>query len=81
MTKDDGALNKVDEAILEAFHHEQPEYIPLVADQLEMHLKYVETRCERLRDDDLIKQVTGEAVYFLTINGENYLAGEPISGV
>lgn len=74
MPNDESMLNKADNAILEDLHREQPDYIPLVANRLGMHLTYVETRCEELVDDGLLTQVTGEAVYCLTADGEQYLS-------
>jgi predicted transcriptional regulator len=69
-------LNKADDAILEAFHQDQPDYIPLIANRLGMHLPHVETRCDQLIDAGLLTKVTGEAVYCLTTEGEQYLTGD-----
>lgn len=69
-------LHAADRAILEDFRREQPDYIPLVANRLGMHLSYVETRCERLVEFELLETVTNEVVYAVTDRGEAYLAGE-----
>lgn len=69
-------MRSTDDAILEDFHREQPDYIPLVANRLGMHLDYVDKRCQRFVEHGLLKQVTGEAVYRVTERGERYLAGE-----
>ncbi|NHN59432.1 MULTISPECIES: DUF2250 domain-containing protein [Halorussus] len=69
-------MHSADTAILEYFQRSQPEYIPLVANRLGMHLDYVDGRCQCLVEYGLLEQVTGEAVYQLTDRGEGYLAGE-----
>lgn len=69
-------MRRVDEAILEDLRREQPDYIPLVANRLGMHLDYVDERSRRLVEHGLLEQVTGEAVYCVTDRGERYLAND-----
>ena len=69
-------LHAADRAILDELLRAQPDYIPLVANRLGMHLSYVETRCDRLVEFGLIETVTNEVVYAITERGEAYLAGE-----
>jgi DNA-binding IclR family transcriptional regulator len=69
-------MHSADAAILDALGRSQPEYLPLVANRLGMHLDYVDRRCQRLVEYGLMERVTGEAVYRLTDRGERYLAGE-----
>ena len=69
-------MHTADEAILEDLLCEQPDYIPLVANRIGMHLSYVETRCDRLVEFRLLETVTAETVYTVTDRGEAFLAGE-----
>lgn len=71
---------QADEAILEAFHRDQPDYIPLIANRLGMHVTYVETHCDTLRDYGLLEPVTDEVVYAVTDRGEAYLTGDLDAG-
>ena len=48
----------VDTFTLQDLLSEQPDYIPLVANRLGMHLAYVESRCDHLRERGLIEQMT-----------------------
>ena len=70
------SLYASDHAVLEDILREQPDYIPLVANRLGMHLSYVETRCNRLVELGLLETVTNEVVYAVTERGEAFLAGE-----
>jgi DNA-binding Lrp family transcriptional regulator len=76
MTERPDWMRPVDIDILAALQRTQPEYIPILANRLGMHLPYVERRCELLVDHELIKAVTGEVVYRLTSDGESLLASE-----
>jgi len=69
-------MHSADAAILEYFCRNQPDYVPLAANRLGMHLDYVDGRCQHLVKYGLLEQVTGEAVYRLTDRGEEYLSGE-----
>ena len=73
-------MHSADTAILEDLGRSQPDYLPLVANRIGMHLDYVDGRCERLVERGLVTRVTGEAVYRLTDRGEEYLAGTLDSG-
>lgn len=73
-------MHSADTVILDALRRTQPEYVPIVANRLGMHLDYVDGRCRRLVECGLMEQVTGEAVYCLTDRGEEYLAGELVLG-
>jgi len=63
----------VDERILDYLHEEQPDYAPLIASRLGVHLKYVERRCETLEENGLIEPISGEVVYRITALGVRYL--------
>lgn len=69
-------LRETDERILEYLDHHPPDYIPLIANRLGVHLGYAERRCERLVEFGLIEPVTNESIYGLTDRGRRYLAGE-----
>lgn len=76
MSSERPRMHEADEAILEDLLREQPDYIPLVANRLGMHVTYVEKRCDLLTEYDLIRTVTNEVVYAVTDRGEAYLDGE-----
>ncbi|WP_227377435.1 hypothetical protein [Haladaptatus halobius] len=76
MTERPDWMRPVDIDILAALQRTQPEYIPILANRLGMHLPYIERRCELLVDHELITAVTGEVVYRLTSDGESLLASE-----
>jgi DNA-binding MarR family transcriptional regulator len=63
-----------DECILRYLNENPPEYIPLVANKLGMHLGYVEQRVETLVEQGLLEPITGEVIYTVTERGERYLA-------
>lgn len=69
-------MRAVDTFILQDLLNEQPDYIPLVANRLGLHLAYVESRCDLLIEYDLIQPVTDELVYTVTARGEAYLTGD-----
>ncbi|WP_458190177.1 winged helix-turn-helix domain-containing protein [Haladaptatus sp. NG-WS-4] len=73
MTSRPDWMRPVDVKILVSFKRMQPEYIPLVANRLGIHLSYAERRCELLTDHALIAPVTEEAVYRVTDRGEALL--------
>lgn len=70
------SLRPADRRILEHLRDNPPEYIPLIANRLGMHLGYVEERCGLLIDEQLMEPVTNEKIYRLSERGEQYLAGE-----
>lgn len=62
-----------DERILRYLRENPPDYVPLIANRLGMHLGYVERRVETMVDRGLVEPVTGEVVYAVTDRGERYL--------
>lgn len=76
MTEHHDWMRPVDIDILTALQRTQPEYIPILANRLGMHLPYVERRCALLIEHELITAVTGEVVYGLTSDGEALLTSE-----
>jgi DNA-binding IclR family transcriptional regulator len=76
MTDPPDWMRSVDQDILAALERAQPEYIPLLANRLGLHLSYVERRCDRLADHGFIEPVSDEVVYRLTPRGESFLASE-----
>jgi DNA-binding MarR family transcriptional regulator len=65
-----------DERILQYLDDNPPDYVPLIANRLGMHLGYVEKRVETLVEHGLVEAVTGEEIYTVTDRGKEYLAGE-----
>lgn len=65
-----------DERILRYLEEHPPDYVPLIANRLGMHLGYVERRVETLVEHGLVEQVSGEAVYVVTDRGQRYLVEE-----
>ncbi|MFC7226219.1 hypothetical protein N0B31_02300 [Salinirubellus salinus] len=62
-------LRSVDVSILEYLDRHPPEYIPLVANRLGVHLGYAERRFETLVDGGLVRPVTNESIYTITEQG------------
>ena len=75
---DDGTvanpMHPADERILSYLNENPPDYVPLVANRLGMHLGYVERRVETLVELGLVQPVSGEVIYALTDRGKGYLA-------
>jgi DNA-binding MarR family transcriptional regulator len=65
-----------DERILQYLEENPPDYVPLIANRLGMHLGYVEKRVDTLVEHGLVEPVTGEEIYAVTTRGEAYLAGD-----
>jgi DNA-binding MarR family transcriptional regulator len=65
-----------DERILQYLDENPPDYVPLIANRLGMHLGYVEKRVETLVKHGLVEPVTGEEIYAVTSRGEEYLADD-----
>lgn len=63
-----------DERIVRYLRENPPDYVPLIANRLGMHLGYVERRVETMVDHGLVEPVSGEVVYAVTDLGERYLA-------
>ena len=68
-----------DERILRHLRDNPPDYVPLVANRLGMHLGYVERRVETLVDNGFVEPISGEVIYGLTERGERHLATERIA--
>lgn len=62
-----------DERILRFLSENPPDYVPLIANRLGMHLGYVERRVETLVDHGLLEPISGEVIYAVTERGERYL--------
>lgn len=69
-------LRETDKRVLEYLDDHPPDYIPLIANRLGIHLGYAERRCELLVEFGLIEPVTNERIYGLTERGRRYLAGD-----
>jgi hypothetical protein len=69
-----------DERILEYYGENPPEYVPLVANRLGIHLGYAESRVEVLVEKGLLRPVSNEVVYTTTEAGERVLDGEVTMG-
>lgn len=67
-------MQPADERILEHLRDNPPDYVPLVANRLGMHLAYVERRFDQLVEHGLVEPVTPETIYDITERGERYLA-------
>ncbi len=65
-----------DERILRHLRDNPPDYVPLIANRLGMHLGYVERRVETLVEHGLIEPISGEIIYGVTELGERYLVNE-----
>lgn len=72
----DVPLRLADERILTYLQEHPPDYIPLIANRLGMHLGYVEDRRDVLLEYGLIEPVTNERIYGLSDRGEQYLRGD-----
>ena len=63
-----------DERILRYLSEHPPDYVPLIANRLGMHLGYVERRVETLVEQGLVEPISGESIYAVTERGERYLS-------
>ncbi|MDX1747195.1 MAG: hypothetical protein R3324_14760 [Halobacteriales archaeon] len=72
-------LRTADERILGYFEANPPDYVPLMANRLNVHLEYAERRVELLVEHGLLRPVTNERIYTVTERGQQVLAacGEP----
>lgn len=68
--------HSADARILQYLSENPPDYVPLIANRLGMHLGYVEQRVEVLVDHGLVEPVTDEVIYAVTDRGEEYLSDE-----
>lgn len=66
-------LRSADERILCYFEMNPPDYVPLMANRLNVHLDYAEQRVALLVDHDLLRPVTNERIYTITDGGRRVL--------
>ncbi|MFC6731457.1 DUF2250 domain-containing protein [Haladaptatus sp. DYSN1] len=76
MTQRAAWMHSADHRILDYLQRERPDYAPLIANRLGMHLKYVEGRIDVLCTYGLLEAISGEVVYRITDRGVAYLEGE-----
>lgn len=74
MLDEENWTQPADERILRYLSENPPDYVPLVANRLGLHLGYVERRVDVLVSQGLLEAVTGEEVYVTTDCGESCLA-------
>lgn len=72
-------MHPSDERILRYLENNPPDYVPLIANRLGMHLGYVEGRVETLVEHGLVEPVSGESIYAVTDRGERYVADETMT--
>lgn len=73
-------LRSADVSILEYLERHPPEYVPLVANRLGIHLGYAEGRFEALVEAELVRPVTNESIYTITDRGRAVLDPETDEG-
>ena len=66
-------LRSVDVSILEYLERHPPEYVPLVANRLGVHLGYAERRFATLIEQEMVTAVTNESIYTITDRGRAVL--------
>jgi predicted transcriptional regulator len=66
-------LRTADERILRYFEANPPDYVPLMASRLNVHLEYAERRVALLVEHDLLRPVTNERIYTVTDRGRRVL--------
>jgi predicted transcriptional regulator len=69
-------LRSVDVSILEYLERHPPEYVPLVANRLGVHLGYAEDRFALLVEEGMVRPVTNESIYTITEDGRRLLADD-----
>jgi predicted ArsR family transcriptional regulator len=69
-----------DERILEFFGEHSPEYVPIVANRLGIHVRYAERRVELLVERGLLEPVSNEVIYTTTEAGDRVLAEDAAIG-
>lgn len=74
-------LRTVDVSILEYLERHPPEYVPLVANRLGVHLGYAERRFESLVEAELVRPVTNESIYTITDRGRAVLDPDGVEEV
>ena len=71
----------VDERILWYFESNPPDYVPLMANRLNVHLEYAERRVELLAEHGLLEPVTNERIYTTTDDGRRLLEAADATAV
>lgn len=66
-------LRTADERILRYFEANPPDYVPLMANRLNVHLEYAEGRVALLVERGLLRPVTNERIYTVTDRGRRVL--------
>jgi len=66
-------LRTADERILWYFGANPPDYVPLMANRLNVHLTYAERRVALLVEHGLLRPVTDERIYTVTDRGRRVL--------
>lgn len=66
-------LRTADERILRYFEANPPDYVPLMANRLNVHLEYAEGRVALLAERGLLRPVTNERIYTVTDRGRRVL--------
>ncbi|PSQ07613.1 hypothetical protein BRC93_16020 [Halobacteriales archaeon QS_5_70_15] len=66
-------LRTADERILRYFEAHPPDYVPLMASRLNVHLDYAEQRVALLVERGLLEPVTNERIYTVTDPGRRVL--------
>jgi predicted transcriptional regulator len=66
-------LRTADERILRYFEANPPDYVPLMASRLNVHLEYAEGRVALLVERGLLRPVTNERIYTVTDRGRRVL--------
>jgi DNA-binding MarR family transcriptional regulator len=66
-------LRSADEELLSYFGKHPPDYVPLAANRLGMHLGYAERRVSVLCEHGLLESVTNESIYTVTEAGRRAL--------
>lgn len=70
------SLRTADEQLLGYLAENPPDYVPLIANRLGMHLGYAERRVEALVEAGLVEAVSNESIYTITERGQRALEGE-----
>jgi DNA-binding MarR family transcriptional regulator len=66
-------LRSADEQLLRYFETHPPDYVPLAANRLGLHLGYAERRVAVLVEHGLLESVTNESIYTVTEAGRQAL--------
>lgn len=67
-------IRTADERMLRYLDENPPDYVPLMASRLNVHLEYAERRVALLVEHGLVRPVTNERIYTITDRGRRALA-------